>query len=80
MDWKKILFWGAIMVGGYYLIKKTGILGGGSLSGVGRGLGAYGEPRRGKPKTEAERLATHRSLFGNEVLPPRGTGLSRRGF
>jgi len=30
--------------------------------------------RRGVPKTEAERLETHLSLFGTPELPPRGTG------
>ena len=28
----------------------------------------------GKPKTEAERKATHKRLTGNTKLPPRGTG------
>ena len=36
-----------------------------------------GRPRRGRPKTDAERRATHKSLYGNKKLPPRGTGLAR---
>lgn len=31
----------------------------------------------GKPKTEAQRKATHKRLFGNTKLPPRGTGRGR---
>lgn len=53
------------------------------------GLGVGGPPRRGKPKTEKERLEEHFGkeladllveLLGDrafELLPPRGTGLSR---
>jgi len=44
------------------------------------GIGAGGSPRFGRPKTEEERLATHRALYGEETLPPRGTGLKRRGI
>ena len=29
--------------------------------------------RFGKPKTEKERKETHKKLFGDEKLPPRGT-------
>jgi len=38
---------------------------------------AFGQPRRGRPKTDAERRATHKSLYGNTKLPKRGTGLAR---
>jgi len=38
---------------------------------------AFGRPRRGRPKTEAERRATHKALYGNTKLPSRGTGLAR---
>lgn len=32
----------------------------------------------GRPKTDAERRATHKRLYGgNTKLPPRGTGLAR---
>lgn len=41
------------------------------------GLGVGGAPRRGQPKTEAERLAIHQSRYGTTQLPPRGTGLAR---
>lgn len=41
------------------------------------GLGLFGIARKGQPKTEAERLATHQSRYGTTQLPPRGTGLSR---
>jgi len=44
------------------------------------GIGSGGQPRFGVPKTEAERMATHKSLYGTEELPPRGTGLKRRGL
>lgn len=40
------------------------------------GLGSSGIPRRGKPKTEPERLATHQEKYGNSKLPLRGTGLA----
>ena len=39
------------------------------------GLGATGIPRRGKPKSEYERMLTHYSRFGTTKVPPRGTGL-----
>ena len=32
----------------------------------------------GHPKTEAQRRATHKALFGNTKLPKRGTGLGRK--
>lgn len=41
------------------------------------GLGATGVPRLGQPKGRAERLATHKALYGTSELPERGTGLSR---
>ncbi len=47
---------------------------------TGMGMGVSGIPRRGRPKTEAERLATHKLLYGNTNLPPRGTGLFKRGM
>jgi len=40
------------------------------------GLGSFGIPRRAKPKTEPERLATHQEKYGSSKLPPRGTGLA----
>lgn len=40
------------------------------------GLGLFGIPRRGQPKTEAERLASHQSRYGTTQLPQRGTGLT----
>jgi len=36
---------------------------------------AFGRPRCGHPKINAERLATHKALYGTSELPPRGTGL-----
>jgi len=41
------------------------------------GLGATGTPRRGRPKSEYERMLTHYSRFGTTKVPPRGTGLTR---
>ena len=39
---------------------------------------AFGQPRRGNPKTDAERRATHKAVYGgNSKLHPRGTGLAR---
>ena len=81
MNWKKILMYGAIGYGIYYFIKKRGSAS--ALSGLGvasslSGLGVGGRPRRGIPKTDAERRATHSSLYGIGVLPPRGTGLFSR--
>jgi len=35
-----------------------------------------GERRLGKPRTNAERRARHKSLHGTSKLPPRGTGLN----
>jgi len=40
------------------------------------GLGSSGIPRRGQPKTEEERLATHQEKYGSSKLPPRGSGLT----
>jgi len=34
--------------------------------------------RLGKPKTEAQRRARHKRLYGTEKLPPRGTGILGR--
>lgn len=45
------------------------------LSDIATGLGAGGAPRMGKPKTDAERRATHKARTGSSKLPPRGTGL-----
>ena len=42
------------------------------------GIGVGGAPRRGVPKTEEERRATHIREYGEEKLPPRGTGLNIR--
>jgi len=39
---------------------------------------AFGKPRRGKPKTDAERRATHKAVHGTSKLPPRGSGLRGR--
>ena len=39
------------------------------------GLGVGGKPRRGKPKTQAERRKTHSARYGTSKLPPRGSGL-----
>ena len=36
---------------------------------------AFGIPRLGHPKTDEERLETHKALYGTSDLPPRGTGL-----
>ena len=33
--------------------------------------------RFGKPRTNAERKKRHKTLYGNEKLPPRGTGWKR---
>jgi len=36
-------------------------------------------PRRaGKPKTEKERMATHKKLYGTTKVPSRGTGIRKR--
>ena len=73
---------------GYVLV---GLLGAGIGYAIGRvrkegtfhlisGIGQGGTPRLGKPKTEEERLAMHKALYGTENLPPRGTGLKRQGI
>jgi len=36
-----------------------------------------GVRKKGKPRTEAERKARHKKLYGNTNLPPRGSGLKR---
>jgi len=36
-----------------------------------------GQRRGGNPRTEAERRARHKRLYGNENVPPRGTGLKK---
>jgi hypothetical protein len=39
------------------------------------------EQRRfGKPRTEAQRRKRHKRLYPGTKLPPRGTGLKRRGW
>ena len=38
------------------------------------------ERRFGVPRSEEERLARHRALYSEDVLPPRGTGLVREGI
>jgi hypothetical protein len=35
--------------------------------------------RYGKPRTEAQRKARHKSLYGTAKLPKRGTGLKKSG-
>ena len=37
------------------------------------------ERRKGKPRTDEERKARHKRLYGTDKLPPRGTGLKRKG-
>jgi len=72
------LFWILLGVGAYFLLKSKSSKSstkGGEISGLGVG----GRPRAGRPKTEAERAATHAKRFGGE-LPPRGTGLKRQGL
>lgn len=34
--------------------------------------------RFGRPKTNAQRRAAHKSKYGNSKLPPRGSGLRRK--
>jgi len=36
---------------------------------------AAGTRRKGRPRTEEERRARHKRLYGTTELPPRGTGL-----
>lgn len=61
----------AIGIGGLYLYSKRQKSSPSQLSGLGIG----GAPRRGMPRTEAERQNMHESRFGPGPLPPRGTGL-----
>jgi len=44
-----------------------------------RTVGYDGVRSQGKPRTEEERKARHKKLFGTTELPPRGTGLKRGG-
>jgi len=44
------------------------------------GIGIGGRPRFGRPKTDEERKLTHHLRYGTTDLPPRGTGLLRRGL
>ena len=37
-----------------------------------------GQRRYGKPRTNTERRARHKRLYGTSKLPPRGTGLKKR--
>ena len=37
-----------------------------------------GQRRFGRPRTDEERRARHKKLYGTNELPPRGTGLKRR--
>jgi len=72
-DWVWLLLIGA---GLYFLSKQGSTFGSPEVSGLGVG----GRPRAGRPKSEAERLATHKARFPGESLPPRGTGLYRQGI
>ena len=36
-----------------------------------------GQRRKGKPRTDAERKARHKRLYGDTKLPRRGTGLKK---
>jgi len=38
---------------------------------------AAGNRRGGKPRTNAERKARHKRIYGTTKLPPRGTGRKR---
>ena len=38
---------------------------------------AFGKPRYGRPKTDAERLKTHYALTGETNLPARGTRIQK---
>ena len=61
------------------ILLGAALLGGGKSSSQ-SGIGVGGQPRFGQPKTEEERRLTHKALYGTEELPPRGTGLMRRGL
>ena len=37
-----------------------------------------GQRGMGNPRTDAQRRARHKDLYGNDNLPPRGTGLGLR--
>jgi len=39
---------------------------------------AAGPRRSSKPRTETERKARHKRLYGTKTLPERGTGLKRK--
>ena len=76
-----ILVGAACGIVGYFIgeqRKKISLGAKGSSSSLKKtGMGAAGVPRAGVPKTDAERLATHRAKYGISELPPPGTGLSR---
>lgn len=82
METNKIVLYGAIAAGAYYLLKKTDILA--RLGQVccpdveSSGLGVGGEPRSGQPKTEEERRKSHKERFSNEPPADRGAGWRRR--
>lgn len=76
MSTRNLILLAALGVGIWYLMKRYNV----SLAGTETGLGAAGIPRRGRPKTEEERRMTHLRRFGTTELPPRGTGLRRRGL
>jgi len=72
-DWVWLLLIGA---GLYFLNKQGSTFGSPEASGLGVG----GRPRAGRPKGYEERLETHKARYGEESLPPRGTGLYRQGI
>lgn len=37
------------------------------------------QPRYGQPRTDIERAARHKELYGTEKLPPRGSGYGGNG-
>lgn len=76
LGWIALLGLGALIGYGVCKSKTQTSLG----SPTKTGLGATGIPRAGIPKTEAERLVTHQSLYGSQELPQRGTGLQQQGI
>ena len=64
-----------------YKTKHTFMLSGtGNTDLLTTGIGIGGRPRFGRPKTDEERRLTHYLRYETTDLPPRGTGLLRRGL
>lgn len=63
-----LILLGLMIAGIIYVIRKT-------EKEEKQELKGFDYRKLGHPRTDEERLARHRSIYGSSTLPPRGTGL-----